>query len=402
MKIVMLCEFFADALEYQENLLVRYYLNKGHDVTVITSTFNSVFDYYADKHDNSVASSIREVDGAKIIRLRYRYNILNRVRAYTPIDDILEQEKPDLLYVHCIIPNLPECIRYLKRNQETRMIMDYHADYSNSGKNWISIKILHGIIRKHFLNRARPYLSRIFPIVPAGIDFLHEVYGVPLEEMELLPLGTDLNFASRVREERRGRAIREELGITPQDFVVFTGGKLNPLKKTEHLIDAIRSLPDRDLHLIIAGAADPNEPDYAALLERHADGDPRIHFGGWQDKVGLYDHLDASNIAVFPASQSVLWQQSLGMGLPLVVSERSNFVSGCQDVSYMNLYDNIQVLDHERPLAPQIAAHVRAMKDDPTLLALRSAGALRVANELLDWNKLIDQTLRFNQVPAPR
>jgi 1,2-diacylglycerol 3-alpha-glucosyltransferase len=401
MKIVMLCEFFADALEYQENLLVRYYLNKGHDVTVITSTFNSVFDYYADKHDNSIPSSIREVDGARIINLRYRYNILNRIRAYTPIDDILEQEKPDLLYVHCIMPNLPECIRYVKRNKDTRMIMDYHADYSNSGKNWISIKILHGIIRKYFLNRARPYLSRIFPIVPAGVDFLHEVYGVPLEEMELLPLGTDLNFASRVRGERRGRAIRETLGIAPQDFVVFTGGKLNPLKKTEHLIDAIRSLPDRDLHLIIAGAADPNEPDYAALLERHADGDPRIHFGGWQDKAGLYDHLDASQIAVFPASQSVLWQQSLGMGLPLVVSERSNFVPGRQDVGYMNLYDNIQVLDHARPLAPQIAAHVRAMKDDPALLALRSAGALRVANELLDWNKLIEQTLRFNQVPAP-
>src|SRR3954454_24470037 len=114
MKIVMLCEFYNEKLEYQENLLTKYYLKHGHDVTVITSTFESVFDYYNDRHDNSVPARTFDDRGAEIIKLRYRYNILTRLRAYTRIDGILEEEAPDLIYVHDIMPNLPEAIRYKK------------------------------------------------------------------------------------------------------------------------------------------------------------------------------------------------------------------------------------------------------------------------------------------------
>jgi 1,2-diacylglycerol 3-alpha-glucosyltransferase len=41
MKVVMLCEFYNEALDFQENLLVKYYGKHGHEVTVLTSTFES-------------------------------------------------------------------------------------------------------------------------------------------------------------------------------------------------------------------------------------------------------------------------------------------------------------------------------------------------------------------------
>lgn len=44
MKILMLCEFYNEIWN-QENLLVKYYRKHGHEVTVITSTYESVFDY---------------------------------------------------------------------------------------------------------------------------------------------------------------------------------------------------------------------------------------------------------------------------------------------------------------------------------------------------------------------
>ena len=49
MKILMLCEFYNETLEYQENLLVKYYRKHGYEVTLITSTYESVFDYYNTK-----------------------------------------------------------------------------------------------------------------------------------------------------------------------------------------------------------------------------------------------------------------------------------------------------------------------------------------------------------------
>ena len=44
-------------------------------------------------------------------------------------------------------------------------------------------------------------------------------------------------------------------------------------------------------------------------------------FAGWVDAVDVYRMMDACDFAVFPASQSVLWQQALAMGLPLIVGQ---------------------------------------------------------------------------------
>ena len=153
--IVMLCDFFNESLEYQENLLVKYYVKHGHAVTVITSTFDSVFDYYSDRHDNCWPARDYEHGGARIIKLRYRYNFMNRLRAFTSIHAILEQAQPNLIYVHDIIPNVLEAIAYEKRHPQCRMILDYHADYSNSGRSWLSIRVLHGVIRNGSRSGAR-------------------------------------------------------------------------------------------------------------------------------------------------------------------------------------------------------------------------------------------------------
>lgn len=397
MKIFMICEFFDPKLEYQENLLVQYYRKHGHDVMVVASTFESVFDYYADRHDRRAPKKEIRVDGARIVKLPYRYNILNRLRAHHPIDRYLEEFKPDLIYVHDIMLNLPDCIRYMKRHPETRMILDYHADASNSGKNWLSVRVLHGVIRRWFLDRARPYLSRIYPVVPAGADFLTEVYGVPAHEMELLPLGTDLDFARAVSASDARVRRRRELGIGDGDLAVFTGGKLHPTKRTEDLLSAFRSLDRPDVRLLVGGDVAAGDEAYRDELRAIAGDDPRIRFLGWLDKGTMYEYMAAADLAVFPASQSVLWQRALGMGLPIVVSERSDRQRGRQDVGYLNLYGNVILLDHLKPLPNQIAHAVTDLADDREKLARLSEGARRTADELLDWDKLIERTLQFNR-----
>jgi len=295
MRIFMLCDFYNESLEYQENLLVKYYRKQGHEVTVVASTFHSVFDYYNDRHDNSQPMRMYEDQGARIIKLPYRFNILNRLRAYPRIDNIIEAEKPDLIYVHDIMLNLPECVRYVQNHPRCKMILDYHADYSNSGKSWLSLKFLHGVVRKRFLDQARPYLARIFPIVPASAIFLHEVYGVPYADMELLPLGADTDLGRQVRQQGARARLRATHGIGEHDCVIFTGGKLDPLKRTEELIDAVSAARSGNIYLIIVGEAGSNHQDYRQMLERRAAGAKNILFVGWQNAAGVYEHLDMSD-----------------------------------------------------------------------------------------------------------
>lgn len=390
MKILMLCEFYNETLEYQENLLVKYYTKNGHQVTVVTSTFDSVFDYYNDRHDNSISPKVYFDGDAKIIKLRYRYNILNRLRAYTCIDDILAEEAPDLVYVHDISPNLPEVIRYVRAHPHSRVIMDYHADYSNSGKNWVSLKILHGILRKWFLDRARPYLSKIFVVVPASARFLNEVYKVPNDEIELLPLGADLDTCAEVKKAQCGNSLRRKLGIRDEAIVIFTGGKLDPLKRTELLIEAVRRLAHLPLELVIIGDSDPTNKRYGDNLRSMAAASANIRFTGWLKPRDIYGYLDMADIAVFPASQSILWQQAIAMGLPLIVGD-----TGGQDVSYLNLYENIIILQNEEITSKKIEQTVSEVVLGPQRLRAMSVGAQRVAYECLNWDVLVQKTIQF-------
>jgi glycosyltransferase involved in cell wall biosynthesis len=395
MKILMLCEFYGESLEYQENLLVKFYVKHGHAVTVVTSTFESVFDYYADRHDNRQPSRTFEHGGAKVVKLRYRYNILNRLRAFEPLDDLLQAEAPDLIFVHDIMLNLPDCVRYVRRHPGCRMIMDYHADYSNSGKNALSRKVLHGVCRKWFLDRARPYLSRIFPIVPASATFLHEIYKVPLEEMELLPLGADTDLAGAVRSNGAGVTLRRRLGISDRDTVIFTGGKLAPAKKTELLLEAVARLDRLPLHVVVAGQADTGHREYERQLRHRAAGDPRVHMVGWLSPEDVYRHLAMADVAVFPASQSILWQQAIAVGLPLIVGD-----TGHQDISYLNTERNIEILGRDEIRADRLAEVIAALLSDPDRLRAMSEGARRVADTHLNWDRLVERTLRFNVVQS--
>jgi glycosyltransferase involved in cell wall biosynthesis len=388
----MLCDFYNESLEYQENLLVKYYRKHGHEVTVVASTFDSVFDYYNDRHDPARPARTYFDEGAKIVKLRYRFNLLNRLRAYTRIDVLLQEEAPDLIYVHDIMLNLPECVAYVKRHPQCRMILDYHADYSNSGRNWLSLKVLHGIARKWYLDRARPHLARIFPIVPAGAVFLHEIYKVPHAEMEVLPLGADVDLARSVRARGEGQRLRQQLGFTGTDIVVFTGGKLAPAKRTELLFEAARQSAHLPLKIVVVGDASPADASYKEQLLSAATGAPGVHFAGWLNREDIYRHLDMADLAVFPASQSILWQQAIACGLPLICGD-----VGHQDISYLNLADNIIVLPRERIRADDLAQAIEAVAGNPERLRRMQEGAARVAAEHLDWNRLIERTLRYNR-----
>ena len=396
MRIVIMSDFFSEPLEYQENLLVKYYGKHGHAVTVLTSTFTSVFDYYADRYDPRLPEQTVTYGSAKIVRLPYRYNILNRLRAFRRLDDILARERPDLIFVHDIMPNLLDVLRYQRRVPHCRIILGYHADSSNSGRNWLSLRILHGVIRKWFLDRARPRLSRIFPIVPASAQFLHEIYGVPHAEMELLPLGADTDLGAEVVARGEGSALRTALGIPADHVVIFTGGKLTPGKRTELLIHALRQLAQPNLHLIVVGDVDAGKEQYKRVLAEAAQGLANVRFVGWQERRDIYRHMAACDLAVFPASQSILWQQAISMGLPLIVGD-----SGGQDVTYLNGHDNIVILRGQEISSEHLARAIRDLTADGTRLQRMRAGARQVCDELLDWNRLILRTTRFNEERAP-
>src|ERR1035437_3923172 len=238
MKIVMLTDLYEERLQFQDNLLGKYYVKHDHEVTIIAASVENSIDYYADRYDQG--GPRREYwDGAvKVIKLPYSLNILNRLRRFGGVRAILEREAPDLIFSHDVHLNLSDAAWYKRRHRECRIIMDCHSDYSNSAANWLSLNILNKVIRKGFLHWHKKHIDRFFPVVPASTIFLNEVYGIPYDEMELLPLGADTDLAKKTREDQAGSSVRRTLGIPKDAVVVFTGGKFMPVKKTHLLVEA--------------------------------------------------------------------------------------------------------------------------------------------------------------------
>src|SRR3546814_5674914 len=100
---------------------------------------------------------------------------------------------------------------------------------------------------------------------------------------------TLLPYTALFRSRCDRDALRAELGIGPEDFVIFTGGKITPRKRTEDIIAAIDT-PELDrAHVLIAGGVPDSEPEYASLLRTAADKTGgRVHFVGWQRPEGVY------------------------------------------------------------------------------------------------------------------
>ena len=249
----MICDFFNTDQVYQENLLTKYYQKKGHEVVIIASKYDSIIDYYQQKSVNNINPSITVVNNIKIIRLNYRINLFNKVRLLNGISKKLKNEKPDVIYVHGFPLSLIPSSTYKKKNTQTKLIFDTHADYGNSGTNWISLNILHRLFYRTILKSQLKYIDNFFFVSPRGGDFVRNIYKIPKTHAKFLPLGADTDYIDYIKTKYSIENIKKQIGIISKSFVIFTGGKLQPAKRTELVIDAVNSLNNNEIHLIIIG-----------------------------------------------------------------------------------------------------------------------------------------------------
>ena len=145
MKIVhiCLCGIMAEGWTYQENLLTKYQVKNGHQVSIITSQ------WIMDRDGNYIMDDKTDYvndDAVHIIRLKMkgRESFEKKFKCYKKLYITIEEEKPDFLFIHNpAFVDTGEIRRYLKLHPKVIAVADNHADFSNSGTNFISKNILH-------------------------------------------------------------------------------------------------------------------------------------------------------------------------------------------------------------------------------------------------------------------
>ena len=314
MRVVHLClgVFFIDGYSYQENLLPKYHVKQGHDVTVIASL--ETFDKEGRRTVLSSPSSYRDKNGFDVIRLAYKkpYRWNRLFRHFVGLQDAIESGAPDIIFIHgACFGDTPIVRRYLKKHPSTKLFVDSHADWINSAKNWLSLNILHPIVWRHYSKVFEPYMIKCFGVTPMRCRFLKEMYHVNPEIIEYLPLGVDDEMIPNDKDGVRN-SIRKELGVGETDFLILTGGKIDKLKNTHVLLKALENIDNPHVHIVICGVLTPE----MECLKEAIDANPNIHYLGWCNAERVMNCMVASDLACFPGTHSTLWEQTVGVGLP--------------------------------------------------------------------------------------
>lgn len=324
MKIAHLClaNFYIDNFGYQENYLTKKHKQQGHDVIIIASTETYV--------DNKKLGYVEPQeyfndDGIPVKRLAYASflpkKIIRKLRAYKGVYESLNNFQPDVVFLHNFqFYDVFSVIRYVKENHNVKVYADSHTDYINSARGWVSKNLLHGIVYRWYTKKIEPYVKIFWATLPARAIFMQEMYQIPKAKIKLLELGADIDSDTLESKTKIRTKVRQSLGVSDNEFLVITGGKIDKRKNIHLLVEAMDKLNNLPIKLIVFGTPDDEMQYLLKVLSSHSS----IIYLGWQNQQQINELLLSADLGVFPGTHSVLWEQSCGLGLPCVFKKWEN------------------------------------------------------------------------------
>lgn len=315
MKIVNLAlgNTYNEGWGYQENLLTKWQKLNGHDVTVITSrTVNNKND---DGYHLVDTEEYTNPLGIKVIRIDYKHNnwAYRTLRVFKNLYQTIENEKPDFIFIHNgqFLDSLEVC-RYLKDHPNVHASCDNHADETNSAKSFFP-KFLHYTIWRYCMNQLMKYVYKFYGVLPIRCDFLKKYYNLPDEKVDLLVMGVDDDLIDKA--EKDAITFKENYHVDDNKLNIITGGKIDHYKtETLNLMEVVKDNPN--IHLFIFGSiGDEIKDRFNELLSDN------MTYLGWLTQEESYAALKVADIAIFPGRHSVIWEQCVGLSIPLVVRE---------------------------------------------------------------------------------
>lgn len=377
-RIVHISPVFHDNWSYQENLLSSIQsMEQDFEVTVISSKksivnykapLNSDYDYYLDK--------------VRIFRLDFIFNFFNRFYIYKGLKTKLNQINPDIIMIHGL-QMLPvfQILSYKRRNVKCRIYADLHADYRISGTNILSRVILHRIIWKSIIKYSSKYIDEIYYTRPSVRDFSIDFYSINPEKFKPLYLGTEYDLPCEISRSSLSKKFREELNIRENDFLIITGGKISADSQIHVIIEAINKQKNKsDIHFVLFGTIEEN---YLNILMNTIDRKLNFHFIGWKNSAQVYEAFIASDLSIFLGRHSVLWEQAVGLGVPILIRyQPDREYLNCNENVHFIFSDNIEELIHSLRIIQYKKPYYTVLKDNSLLEGAKQFNFKNIVKQL--------------------
>lgn len=321
MKIVQIEDFFHPDAGYQINIISKFFVKFGHEVTIITSLLDKVPESLTsffgrdniEERDNEYSKKY----GVKILRLPIRSYISNRAYFYGNVFDVIKAEHPDVVFIHGNdrLLGMQYLLRYTRMNYP--LIMDNHMLEMASNNKF----------NKIFWRMYRLFITPI--IVKNGITvirtqddfFVNKRLGIPSSLTPWLSVGSDtLLFYPDSSTRNR---FREDNGIDENSIVIIYAGKIDEAKGGKLLgeLTSEKLSVNKDIVFVIIGKTNG---EYGKEIEAMFSNSPyRVLRFPTQRYSDLAKFYQASDIAVFPKQCSLSFYDVQACGLPVVFEDNN-------------------------------------------------------------------------------
>ena len=320
MKIVHIMNYFNSSTNYQENHMLRQHVLDGHMAWMITSDRNFPHPDYEHTTKPYLGERIigtgRFVEfGVNIIRLPVAFE--KRARNWLcGLFVELRNIDPDVIILHALL-DLTTIRLLLARPMRARLLVDEHqlpgqVDNSLLGK---LIYTLFNFLFRHCLLRKA---EKIIAISDGCVQTLRNLFKIPPERIEVIPLGADDDFFYPDKNKRS--TFREERGISEDVIVIVHTGKLYEGKKAHVLVEAAAQVRTRrTIHLLIVGT--PTQEYSLGFRECLENSGLPYTYIPWLGQEDLARAYCASDIAVWPGAASISALEAAACGLPIIVTD---------------------------------------------------------------------------------
>lgn len=300
---------YSEGWGYHENLLPKYHTILGHEVSLIVSNYSMK----EGKPALVPCEDFMSADGFKVYRRSVFYGKTLKTLSKMEVYDILTDIKPDFVFFHGLVSSsIFDVVKYKKKvNPKCVIVQDNHLDYYNAPvKRDIKSKVLRFLYRMMFA-LTRKYISKVYCVTPWRKQYAEDYFKVPSNMTDILIMGADdgrIDFANR---ESIRKEIREKYGIKEEEFLIVSGGKIDKPKNIHLLVKAVNKCENVKLLVFGEVLEDIKEKFNNSLSDK-------IVYIGWIDGSKVYDYFFAGDLAIFPGTHSVLWEQACATKVPCV------------------------------------------------------------------------------------
>ncbi len=277
--------------------------------------------------------------GCKIINIpfsRSPYSIDN-LRAFFEIQRLLAQNKYDLIHCHTPVCGILTRLAANKTRKNGTVVLytahGFHFYNKAPIKNWLlyypvewlcSFKtdILITINTEDYRLAKRHFHAKQLFYVPG--------------------VGIDIKSIDDIKCNRK--EIRNKLGISEQNKMLFSVGELNKNKNHELVIKAISRIGDRRLQYYIAGNGDYGS--YLLKIARKYGVADNVHLLGW--RTDIIELNKAADVFCFPSLReglSVALMEAIACGVPAICSDIRGNRDLKEDCEGVQTFDTNQIND---------------------------------------------------------